>query len=296
MCERKKCIYMSGHTLGICDFLSKTGHSRIAQIAKALKLKTDSEEVQTIAQGKMCPFYRERGEKEKPLQSVLAETRFKTVLKKKKKGETKKFVPKVSEAEAREIGKWYSRGLSDTQIAIQANTQYYKVAKWRQERGLRSNFRRRPFDAAEARKLYDQGLTDVEIARAIGKSDTTIYNWRVREGLEANRMKKRLVKEMQELREELYRAGESDQTIAERTGTKLGTVRAWRQYHKLPANDQRKLPKYDRDKMREYYRQGMSDSEIGMRLGCYNSTVAAWRKENGLPPNWQESQKKAKKK
>lgn len=296
MCERKKCKYISGHTLGNCDYLSKTGHSRIAQIAKTLQLSSNSEEVLTIAQGKMCPFYAKRGEDEKPLQSVLAETKFRTVLKKKKKGETKKFVPKVSEAEAREIEKWYKRGLSDTQIAIQANTQYYKVAKWRQERGLQSNFRRRPFDAAEARKLYDQGLTDVEIARAIGKSDTTIYNWRVREGLEANRMKKKLVKEMQELREELYRAGASDQTIAERTGTKLGTVRAWRQYHNLKANDQRKLPKYDRDKMREYYRQGMNDTEIGMRLGCYHSTVAAWRKENGLAPNWQGSRKKEEKK
>lgn len=296
MCERKKCKYMSGHTLGICDYLSKTGHSRIAQIAKALQLKTDSEEVLTIAQGKMCPFYRKRGEDEKPLQSVLAETRFRTVLKKKKKGETKKFVPKVSEAEAREIGKWYSRGLSDEQIAIQANTQWYKVAQWRKERGLPSNFRKRKFDSEKARKLYDQGMTDVEISRAIGMSAATIYKWRAREGLDANRMKKKLVKEMQELREELYRAGESDQTIAERTGTKLGTVRAWRQYHNLKANDQRKLPKYDRDKMREYYRQGMSDSEIGMRLGCYHSTVAAWRKENGLPPNWQGSQKKAEKK
>lgn len=293
MCERKKCIYMSGHTLGICDYLSKTGHSRIAQIAKALQLKTDSEEVLTIAQGKICPFYRKRGENEKPMQSVLAETKFRTVLKKKKKGETKKFVPKVSEAEAREIGKWYSRGLSDEQIAIQANTQWYKVAQWRKERGLQSNFRKRKFDTEKARKLYDQGMTDVEISRAIGMSAATIYKWRAREGLDANRMKKKLVKEMQELREELYRAGESDQTIAERTGTKLGTVRAWRQYHNLKANDQRKLPKYDRDKMREYYRQGMSDSEIGMRLGCYHSTVAAWRKENGLPPNWQGSQKKA---
>jgi len=139
-------------------------------------------------------------------------------------------------------------------------------------------------------------LTDVEIARAIGTSDTTIYNWRTREGLEANRMKKKLVKEMQELREELYRAGESDQTIAERTGTKIGTVRAWRQYHKLPANDQRKLIKYDRGMMREYYRQGMNDTEIGRRLGCYSSTVAEWRKQNGLAPNWQGSRKKAEKK
>ena len=296
MCERKKCIYMSGHTLGICDYLSKTGHSRVAQIAKTLQLPSDSEEVLTIAQGKMCPFYRKRGEDEKPLQSVLAETKFRTVLKKKKKGETKKFVPKVSEAEARAIGKWYSRGLSDTQIAIQANTQWYKVAQWRKERGLPSNFRKRKFDTEKAQELYDQGMTDVEISRAIGMSAATIYKWRAREGLDANRMTKRLVKEMQTLREELYREGASDQKIAERTGTKIGTVRAWRQYHKLPANDQRKLIKYDRGMMREYYRQGMNDTEIGRRLGCYSSTVAEWRKQNGLAPNWQGSRKKAEKK
>ena len=296
MCERKKCKYMSGHTLGICDYLSKTGHSRIAQIAKELQLPSNSEEVRTIARGDMCPFYVKLGEEESPLQSVLAEIKFRAVLKKKDQKEKKKFAPKVSEAEAREIGKWYSRGLSDTQIAIQANTQYYKVAKWREERGLQSNFRKRKFDTVKARKLYDQGMTDVEISRAIGMSAATIYKWRAREGLEANRMKKKLVKEMQELREELYRAGASDQTIAERTGTKLGTVRAWRQYHNLKANDQRKLPKYDRDKMREYYRQGMSDSEIGMRLGCYHSTVAEWRKQNGLAPNWKEAERKRRKK
>lgn len=296
MCERKKCKYMSGHTLGICDYLSKTGHSRIAQIAKALQLPSDSEEVLTIAQGKICPFYRKRGESEKPMQSVLAETKFKTVLKKKKKGETKKSVPKVSEAEAREIEKWYKRGLSDTQIAIKANTQWYKVAEWRKQRGLQSNFRKRKFDTEKARKLYDQGMTDVEISRAIGMSAATIYKWRAREGLDANRMTTRLAKEMQTLREELYREGASDQKIAERTGTKIGTVRAWRQYHKLPANDQRKLFKYDRDMMREYYRQGMNDTEIGRRLGCYSSTVAEWRNQNGLAPNWQGNRKKAEKK
>lgn len=296
MCERKKCKYMSGHTLGICDYLSKTGHSRIAQIAKELQLPSNSEEVRTIARGDMCPFYVKLGEEESPLQSVLAEIKFRAVLKKKDQKEKKKFVPKVSEAEAREIGKWYSRGLSDTQIAIQANTQWYKVAEWRKQRGLQSNFRKRKFDTEKARKLYDQGMTDVEISRAIGMSAATIYKWRAREGLDANRMTKRLVKEMQTLREELYREGASDQKIAEQTGTKIGTVRAWRQYHKLPANDQRKLFKYDRGMMREYYRQGMNDTEIGMRLGCYHSTVAAWRKENGLPPNWQGSQKKAEKK
>ena len=296
MCERKKCIYMSEHTLGICDYLSKTGHSRIAQIAKELQLPSNSEEVLTIAQGKMCPFYAKRGEDEKPLQSVLAETRFRVVRKKKDQKEKKKFVPKVSEAEAREIEKWYKRGLSDTQIAIKANTQYYKVAQWRKERNLPSNFQKRKFDTEKARKLYDQGMTDVEISRAIGISAATIYKWRAREGLEANRMTTKLVAEMQKLRKELYLAGESDQEIAERTGTKLGTVRAWRQYHKLPANDQRKLFKYDRGMMREYYRQGMNDTEIGRRIGCYSSTVAAWRKKNGLAPNWQGRRKKAEKK
>ena len=296
MCERKKCIYMSEHTLGICDYLSKTGHSRIAQIAKELQLPSNSEEVLTMAQGKMCPFYAKRGEDEKPLQSVLAETRFRVVRKKKDQKEKKKFVPKVSEAEAREIEKWYKRGLSDAQIAIKANTQYYKVAEWRKQRGLQSNCRRRPFDAAEAWRLYAQGKTDVEIARALGKSDTTVYNWRAREGLEANRMTTKLVAEMQKLRKELYLAGESDQEIADQTGTKLGTVRAWRQYHKLPANDQKKQVKFDRTLMWELYMKGMNDCEIARKLGCYSSTVAAWRKKNGLAPIKPRRRKKAEKK
>lgn len=286
MCERKKCIYMSGHTLGICDYLSKTGHSKVAQIAKTLQLPSDSEEVLTIAQGKMCPFYRKRGESEKPLQSVLAETKFRTVLKKKKKGETKKFVPKVSEAEAREIKKWYARGLSDRHIADRINVPEYKVRAWRDKNKLQSNFlKQREFDEKKALKLYEKGMTDVEIGKELGKSTTTIYNWRTRAGLDANRIKTKLLKEKQELRIRLYREGKSDREIAEQTGTTISTVRAWRQYHKLKANDQRQACRYDRTMMREYYMRGMNDSQIAAKLGCHSGTVGEWRKKEGLTKN-----------
>ena len=295
MCNRSKCIYRGQHYNGVCDYLSKTGHSRLALLAKELGKPTTSEEVISLTNGKACPFYRQRGEEEKPLQSVLAEMRFKAAAKK----QTKKraFVPTVTPEEAKQIKKWYARGLSDRHIADRINVPEYKVRAWRDKNKLQSNFlKQREFDEKKAMKLYEKGMTDVEIGKELGRSTTTIYNWRTRAGLNANRIKTKLLKEKQELRIRLYREGKSDREIAEQTGTTISTVRAWRQYHKLPANDQRKLPKYDRDKMREYYRQGMSDSEIGMRLGCYNSTVTAWRKENGLPPNWQESQKKAKKK
>lgn len=284
MCERKKCKYMSGHTLGNCNYLSKTGHSRIAQIAKELQLPSNSEEVLTIAQGKMCPFYAKQGEDEKPLQSVLAEMRFKAAAKK----QTKKraFVPTVTPEEAKQIKKWYARGLSDRHIADRINVPEYKVRAWRDKNKLQSNFlKQREFDEKKAMKLYEKGMTDVEIGKELGRSTTTIYNWRTRAGLDANRIKTKLLKEKQELRIRLYREGKSDREIAEQTGTTISTVRAWRQYHKLKANDQRQACRYDRTMMREYYMRGMNDSQIAAKLGCHSGTVGEWRKKEGLTKN-----------
>lgn len=284
MCERKKCKYMSGHTLGNCNYLSKTGHSRIAQIAKELQLPSNSEEVLTIAQGKMCPFYAKQGEDEKPLQSVLAEMRFKAAAKK----QTKKraFVPTVTPEEAKQIKKWYARGLSDRHIADRINVPEYKVRAWRDKNKLQSNFlKQRDFDEKKALKLYEKGMTDVEIGKELGRSTTTIYNWRTRAGLNANRIKTKLLKEKQELRIRLYREGKSDREIAEQTGTTISTVRAWRQYHKLKANDQRQACRYDRALMREYYMRGMNDSQIAAKIGCHSGTVGEWRKKEGLAKN-----------
>jgi len=291
MCNRTKCIYHGQHYAGVCDYLSKTGHSRLAMIAKELKKPTTSEEVMEIADGKQCPFYRRRGEQEKPLQSVLAEMQFRAQEKKEKK--KKQFAPTVSDAEAKEIQKWYRMGLSDRYIAEKTNLPDYKVRAWRDKNKLQSNFlKQREFDEKKALKLYKTGLTDVEIGKALGRSTTTVYNWRTRAGLDANRQTTRLLKEKQELRIRLYREGYSDSQIAEQTGTTLGAVRAWRQYHRLKANDERKEVKYDRAIMREYYMRGMNDCEIAEKLGCGSSTVGEWRKRNSLPPNKTRRRKK----
>jgi uncharacterized protein YjcR len=125
----------------------------------------------------------------------------------------------------------------------------------------------------------------VEIGKELGRSTTTIYNWRTRAGLDANRIKTKLLKEKQELRIRLYREGKSDREIAEQTGTTISTVRAWRQYHKLKANDQRQACRYDRTLMREYYMRGMNDSQIAVKLGCHSGTVGEWRKKEGLAKN-----------
>ena len=156
MCERKRCKYLSGNTRGICDYLSKTGHSRIARIAKELQMPTDSEEVLLIARGDMCPFYVKIGQDEKPLQSVLAEITFRAVMNKKNKKEKKKFVPTVSDAEAKEIQKWYKMGLSDRYIAEKTNLPDYKVRAWRDKNKLQSNFlKQREFDEKK-RQLLSQ--------------------------------------------------------------------------------------------------------------------------------------------
>lgn len=291
MCNRKKCIYHGQRYHGVCDYLSKTGHSRLAMIAKELQLPTTSEEVKAIADGKVCPFYRKRGEQEKPLQSVLAEMRFNTQVKRTKK--KKQFVPTVTAAEAKVIQKWYRMGLSDRYIAEKTNLQEYKVRAWREKNKLQSNFlKKREFDEKKAMKLYEQGLTDVEIGKELGRSTTTIYNWRTRAGLNANRVTTRLQKEKQELRVKLYREGAPDRQIADETGTTLSTVRAWRQYHKLPANDARKEVTYDRALMRQYYMRGMNDCQIAEILGCYSGTVGDWRKKEGLAPNKTRRRKK----
>lgn len=194
MCNRSKCIYRGQHYNGVCDYLSKTGHSRLALLAKELGKPTTSEEVISLTNGKACPFYRQRGEEEKPLQSVLAEMRFKAAAKK----QTKKraFVPTVTPEEAKQIKKWYARGLSDRHIADRINVPEYKVRAWRDKNKLQSNFlKQREFDEKKAMKLYEKGMTDVEIGKELGRSTTTIYNWRTRAGLNANRIKTKLLKE-----------------------------------------------------------------------------------------------------
>ena len=161
MCNRSKCIYRGQHYNGVCDYLSKTGHSRLALLAKELGKPTTSEEVISLTNGKACPFYRQRGEEEKPLQSVLAEMRFKAAAKK----QTKKraFVPTVTPEEAKQIKKWYARGLSDRHIADRINVPEYKVRAWRDKNKLQSNFlKQREFDEKKALKLYEKGMTDAQ--------------------------------------------------------------------------------------------------------------------------------------
>ena len=290
MCERRKCIYRGTH--GNCDYLSKTGKSRLRQIAEAIQMPTNSQEVYDLTAGKVCPFYRKRGEDEKPLQAVLAEMRFKAAERKAKKD--RKFVPKLTPEEEKKISIWYRRGLSDTNIADKLHIPFYKVSFWRQKNKLASNFiRQRAFDEKKAWELYKQGKTDVEIGKALGRSTTTIYNWRRRADLEANLQALYLQEEKKELRKRLYREGKTDREIAEQTGSTKSSIRAWRQYHKLPANDQRVEIRYDREKMMQMYREGMNDCQIARELGCHSGTVGKWREKNGLGVNKTRKKRRA---
>lgn len=282
MCERRKCIYRGTH--GNCDYLSKTGKSRLRQIAQAIQMPTNSQEVYDIAEGKVCPFYRKRGEDEKPLQAVLAEMRFKAAERKAKKD--RKFVPKLTPEEEKKISIWYRRGLSDTNIADKLHIPFYKVSFWRQKNKLESNFiRQRSFDEKKAWELYKQGKTDVEIGKALGRSTTTIYNWRRRADLEANLQALYLQEEKKEIRKKLYLEGKTDREIAELSGSTLKSIRAWRHYHKLRVNDERSKKRYDRDRMMELWKAGLNDSQIARELGCNSNTVGKWREKNGLEYN-----------
>lgn len=291
MCNRTKCIYRGAQ--GICDYLSKTGKSKLRQIAEEIQMPTNSEEVRELAGGKDCPFYRKRGEDEKPLQAVLAEMRFKAAERKAKKD--RKFVPKLTPEEEKKISIWYRRGLSDTNIADKLHIPFYKVSFWRQKNKLESNFiRQRAFDEKKAWELYKQGKTDVEIGKALGRSTTTIYNWRRRADLEANLQALYLQEEKKEIRKKLYLEGKTDREIAELTGSTLKSIRAWRHYHKLRANDARAEVRYDREKMMQLYKEGMNDCQIARVLGCHSGTVGKWREKNGLGVNKTKKKKVSK--
>ena len=83
---------------------------------------------------------------------------------------------------------------------------------------------------------------------------------------------------------ELYKAGLTDNKIADETGLTIHKVGAWRWYYNLEANRHR-YSKFSGHEARELYDNGYSDAEMAEKLEISASSVLKWRLRNGLKVN-----------
>lgn len=95
---------------------------------------------------------------------------------------------------------------------------------------------------------------------------------------------RRLGRDAEEDRYNLYLAAESDYRIAAIFSRNRTTIRDWRYSRGLPTHRPRlDLTVLVTEAFRLLYEQGLSDSEIGRRLSRSRSTVRDWRHREGLP-------------
>lgn len=96
-------------------------------------------------------------------------------------------------------------------------------------------------------------------------------------------------------RMELYKAGKTDEEIAEIEKIKPKTIQAWRQRRYLPTNVKRDET-FDKKRAYQLWNDGLRDKEIGKILGCSDQVIQNWRLDedmgaNGYIYSWQTSLK-----
>jgi len=137
-------------------------------------------------------------------------------------------------------------------------------------------------------KLYRKGYNDREIADKTGVSHVAIFLWRKRRNLPANNNVgwKKLSKEEENKRLELYKQGLSDGEIAKKLGISQSTIADWRKARGLKPNIPPITKKTTHKQKLELYNMGFTDTEIAKILNLNPSYVSAWRRKNNLKPNY----------
>lgn len=86
-------------------------------------------------------------------------------------------------------------------------------------------------------ELYNKGYTDRQIANELHYSVCTIFQWRRKRGLKANNPQiKRLTKNDQKFRMDLYNKGFGDLKIASACGVTKSAITQWRRKNNLISN------------------------------------------------------------
>lgn len=111
---------------------------------------------------------------------------------------------------------------------------------WRQQRGLPGKGMGGPVvsdgEDARRRSAYEEAANDIDAATRLGLTQSGFQRWRAKAGLPAKTPNKgqHVTPREQARRMRAYRAGGTDEDIAQRLGLKLATFRGWRQAQGLP--------------------------------------------------------------
>ena len=162
------CLYENGSSswgsdANGCDYLLKTGCSRVKGIYKTLGINKMTRRAKEMLEPENCPYFSPSGKPprvQEPKQVTLSfdVERFRAL---------------------------YETGMQDKDLAKSFEVTPKTISNWRRSLGLephKRSFQKR-MNERKAKALYEQGLSDDDIAAQCHCSHTTIAKWRKREGL-----------------------------------------------------------------------------------------------------------------
>lgn len=157
-----------GLSLCGCNYLEKTGCSRVKVVYDILHVKRLTKRAKEMLKPENCPCFEEA---DKP----------------RKRGRPKRK-PDHYSFDTEKLRRLHGQGLTDKQIAEHFGVNQKTIGNWRRSIGLPTNGRLTipQLDTEKVRQLYEQGQSDDSIARICGCSHQTVHNWRKREGLPPN--------------------------------------------------------------------------------------------------------------
>ena len=174
MRQCKKCIYRNnsdawGLDMGCCNYITKTGKSRVAAVYKQLGVnKLTKRAIEMLNND--CPCFCDTPPEPKPRPVYVPGGKQRRIPPEK--------IPKFMAL--------YNQHLNDVKLGAAMGVCEMTARNWRHSLGLPSHFLNR-IDWKKARQMYDSGATDRQIREVIGCSKSTLANWRRDNGLPANR-------------------------------------------------------------------------------------------------------------
>lgn len=150
---------------------------------------------------------------------------------------------KLSREEHKHRLKLYKKGLNDVEIAKRLGFNKSGIWAWRKKNDLSSNKgggweKLTEYQEKQIYQLYSQGLNDCEIARKLGIGGYRIWIRRKRGNLSSNREPgwKKLSKDENKHRMQLYEQGLNDVQIGKKVGATRVAIQSWRDKNNLPVN------------------------------------------------------------
>ena len=209
-----------------CNYLLLTGHSRLKEVYRLLKVDRMTDKVREAMRPARCLNYRKG---DKPIRTDDVQ-----ILLPGSMASHRRF-------DRERAGELYKIGLNDREIADELGCAHETVRRWRQNEGLGHNYTHGAKPPERILSLYEAGETDKEICSELGLSSGYLCKWRMKRGLRPNPSTEKLLRQ-ERLR--MLREGHSVRGIAEREGVTPAAIYKWMRDHGLRASAE---PKEARD-------------------------------------------------